>query len=232
MKNYLFELCAESVEAIAAGERGGADRAELCARLDVGGVTPEASLTAAAVAAVSIPVFVLIRPRAGDFVYSGAEFSQMRRQIEEAKQAGAGGVVLGVLRDDGSIDVERSRELVQWARPMAVTFHRAFDRTPDLSAALEAVIATGADFLLTSGGAADVLGGAETLAPLVRQAGERIRIMAGGGLRLGNLVEILERSGVHCLHGSLTHHGSEAGTLESNVGEAVGLMEGIFCCRS
>lgn len=229
MKTFLFELCAETLDSIEAGERGGADRAELCARLDIGGVTPSIDLTVAAVQAVSIPIFVLIRPRGGDFAYSRAEFSLMRRQIEDAKQAGASGVVLGVLHEDGHIDEARSRELVELARPMAVTFHRAFDHTPNLSAALETVIATGADFLLTSGGAPDVLAGAEALDPLVRQAGGRIRILGGGGLRLRNLVEILERSGVHGLHGSLSHQSEQGTTLEANVREAVELMESRFC---
>jgi copper homeostasis protein len=227
----MFELCAETLEAVEAGECGGADRAELCVRLEVGGLTPPLALTAAAVRAVSMPIFVLIRPREGDFVYSAAEFSLMKQQIEKTKQAGAGGVVLGVQRVDGRVDVERSRELVELARPMAVTFHRAFDRTPDLSEALEAVIATGADYLLTSGGAPQVLEGAEALAQLVRQAGERIRILAGGGLRLENLAEIVERSGVQCLHGSLSHHAEDGATLEARVRKAVGVMESIFCCQ-
>ena len=128
----------------------------------------------------------------------------MQRQVEQAKQAGAAGVVLGLLRPDCRVEVERSRALVELAHPMKVTFHRAFDTTLDLSEALEAVIETGADCLLTSGGRPDVLTGAEAIRQLRAQAGERLSVMAGGGLRLGNLVEVVQRTGVSLLHGSLT----------------------------
>jgi len=151
MKTYLFELCAESVQAAQAAELGGADRIELCSQLSIGGVTPSEELIAAVIRAVSIPVHVLIRPRGGDFVYSPAEFDQMRRQIDHVKQAGAAGIAIGVLLPDGNVDLERSRELVRHARPLSVTFHRAFDETANLTGALESVIQTGADCLLTSG---------------------------------------------------------------------------------
>jgi copper homeostasis protein len=204
MKNFLFELCAESVEAARAGEFGGADRIELCSHLSVGGVTPDLSLIAATTRALSIPVHILIRPRSGDFVFSSEEFELMKDQIQQAKQAGAGGVAVGVLRLDGSVDIERSRELVNFSRPLNVTFHRAFDETVDLSEALEAVIETGADCLLTSGGATDVLAGADSIARLHMQAGDRVEIMAAGGLNLFNLVEVVQRTGVSNVHGSLT----------------------------
>jgi copper homeostasis protein len=172
--------------------------------LSIGGVTPDADLIAAAVQALSIPVHILIRPRGGDFVFSAAEFAQMRHQIEQAKRVGSAGVAIGMLLPDGRVDVERSRELVRLARPMSVTFHRAFDETADLSQALEDVIQTGADCLLTSGGAADVLAGADSIARLYRHARERLEIMAGGGLKLANLAEVVRRTGVSYLHGSLT----------------------------
>jgi copper homeostasis protein len=167
-------------------------------------------------------------------VYSAAEFEQIKQQIEWVKEAGAAGVVLGVLRADGHVDVPRSHELVALARPMKVSFHRAFDETRDKAEALEAVIATGADCLLTSGGAPDVLTGAEELGRLVHQAGERIQIMAGGGLRLTNIVEVLDRSGVPCLHGSLTERGTDrenvngddTAILEADVRTMVGLLRG------
>jgi copper homeostasis protein len=211
MKNFLFELCAESVEAAQAAESGGADRIELCSQLSIGGVTPEIDLIAAAIRALSIPVHVLIRPRGGDFVYSPAEFSLMQRQIEQALRAGAAGIAVGVLLQDGRVDLQRSRELVELGRPMSVTFHRAFDETEDLTEALEAVIQTGADCLLTSGGAPDVLTGAESIARLHTQAGERLNIMAGGGLKLANLAEVVRRTGVSYLHGSLTRKQSDSG---------------------
>ena len=177
---------------------------ELCVELEIGGVTPPEALVREVLGAVTFPVNVLIRPRGGDFVYSDAEFAQLQREIAWVKAAGAAGVALGVLQADGRVDVPRTRELVKLARPMAVTFHRAIDETPDISEALEAVIAAGADCVLTSGGAPDVLTGADQLAALVRQARGRIEIMAGGGLKLDTLPELVERTGVGWVHGSLT----------------------------
>lgn len=224
MKNYLFELCAESVQAAQAAELGGADRIELCSHLSIGGVTPGEELISAVIRAVAIPVHVLIRPRGGDFVYSPAEFDQMRRQIEYGEQAGAAGIAIGLLLPDGSVDVERSRELVRLARPLSVTFHRAFDESANLSDAMESVIQTGADCLLTSGGAPDVLSGADSIARLRRQAAGRLEIMAGGGLRLANLAEVVRRTGVSYLHGSLTRR--NATSLQSEIGEANGKQAG------
>jgi copper homeostasis protein len=216
MKTFLFEVCAESVEAAQAAEAGGADRIELCSQLPIGGITPGIELTTAAVRAVSIPIHVLIRPRGGDFVFSADEFNLMRRQIELAKQAGAAGVAVGVLLRDGRVDIERTRELVKLGRPMSVTFHRAFDEATDLAESLDAVIETGADCLLTSGGAQDVLAGAESIGQLRRQAGERLAVMAGGGLRLNNLLEVVRRTGVSHLHGSLTRPRETHSTTEAS----------------
>jgi copper homeostasis protein len=230
MKTFLFELCAGSLEAAQVAESAGADQVELCSDLDIGGVTPAVEVMTAAIEALSIPVHVLIRARGGDFVFTAGEFARMQRQIEQAQKAGASGVAVGVLLPDGRVDVERSRALVELAHPLSVTFHRAFDETVDLTEALEAVIDTGADCLLTSGGAPDVLSGADSIARLVRQAGARIPIMAGGGLRLTNLVEVLRRTGVSYLHGSLTRRSnghaplSHAGVLEEDVKEALRLM--------
>ena len=196
----------------------------------MGGVTPSSNLVEATLASVSIPVHVLIRPRAGDFVYTAEGFAIMQRQIDAVKTAGAHGVALGVLLSDGSVDVKRSRELAELARPMRVTFHRAFDVTRDVSEALEAVVATGADLLLTSGGAANVEAGAESLARLRQQSGNRIEIMAGGGLRLGNLRDVVSRTGVSAVHGSLSApvasngHAHSEDPLEANVREAVRLL--------
>jgi len=139
-KAFLFELCADSLEAAKVAQAGGADRLELCEDLAISGVTPSESLLAATLGAVSIPVHVLIRPRGGDFVYSDAEFELMRGQIEEARSAGAAGVAVGVLLPTGRVDVERTRELVELARPMNVTFHRAFDETANLDLAVPAIV--------------------------------------------------------------------------------------------
>lgn len=234
MTTLFFELCAESIEAATAAQAGGADRIELCSRLAESGVTPEPALTAASVAAISIPVYVLIRPRTGDFVFTAQEFDLMRRQIEEAKTAGASGVATGVLLPDGRVDVERTRALIEWARPMKVTFHRAFDETPDLCEALESVIETGADSLLTSGGAAEVLHGADCIGSLLRLAAGRIHIIAGGGLRLATLAQVVRRSGNLSLHGSLTrkngHRTPQAAQalLEADVREALRMLRHEF----
>ena len=229
-KPFLFELCADSLEAAKTAQAGGADRLELCEDLAISGVTPSNPLLAATLEAVSIPVHVLIRPRGGDFVYSDAEFSLMRSQIEDAKAAGAAGVAVGVLLPNGGVDVERTRELVELARPLNVTFHRAFDEAANLEEALEDVIRTGADCLLTSGGAANVLEGAEQIGRLQAQAGDRLELMAGGGLKLNNLSEVVRRSKLTCLHGSLSRTRSSNGRAgksvsEEDVREAIRLLQ-------
>ncbi len=227
--SVFFEVCVESLHAARAAESGGADRIELCSQLECGGVTPSPALMTKVIAAVSIPVYVLVRPRAGDFVFTSAEYDQIRCQVQMARDAGARGVALGVLNAGGHVDVERTHALVELARPMGVTFHRAFDETRDLSQALEDVIASGADSLLTSGGAPDVLSGAESIGALVEQAGDRIQIIAGGGLRLSSLLELVSRSGVFSLHGSLTHEhhfgdGDDPRALKDSVRRALCLL--------
>jgi len=231
MKTFLFELCGESLEAALRAESGGADRIELCAELRIGGVTPDFGLVRTIVGALTIPVYVLIRPRAGDFVLRTGEFALMQTQVEQAKQAGAHGVVLGILLPDGRVDLENTRALVELARPMAVTFHRAFDHTPDLSEALEAVIQTGAECLLTSGGAPDVRAGADAIAQISKQASGRIQVMAGGGLWLTDLAEILQRTGVSYLHGSLIRKvpgRPNPEVQEADIREAVQLIRAVF----
>lgn len=234
MTNPLFfEACVESLQAARAAEFGGADSIELCSGLDVGGITPSPAPMITAIAAVSIPVHILIRPRPGDFVYSAKEYEEMRRQIDTAREAGAAGVALGVLTATERVDVERTQALIEYARPMQVTFHRAFDEAADLGQALEDAIEAGADSLLTSGGARDVLAGARSIAELAQQAGDRIRIIAGGGLRLSNLPEVVRRSGVYALHGSLTResHGTngepDARLLERSVRDAIRMLRDL-----
>jgi copper homeostasis protein len=181
MKVPLFELCVTTLEAARAAESGGADRIELCSQLSIGGVSPDLDLMIETIETLSIPVFVLIRPRAGDFAFSPTEFGEIKRQIEQAKAAGAAGVAIGVLHPDGRVNVEKTRELVELARPMKVTFHRAFDDTPDIGETLEDVIRCGVDCLLTSGGEADVLTGATSIAEVRKLAAGRLDVMAGVG---------------------------------------------------
>lgn len=200
----LVEACVDSVESALAAERGGAGRLELYDALFDGGTTPSAGMIAAVRERVTIPVFVIVRPRGGGFVYSDAELDVMRRDIVAARGLGADGVVIGVLRPDGTVDVERTRSLVDAAADIPVTFHRAFDFAPDLARALEDVIASGVARVLTSGGARTARDGVAVLSSLVRHAGDRLVVMAGGGVREENVREIVDATGVREVHVRLT----------------------------
>jgi len=202
--SVLVEACVDSVVSSIAAERGGARRLELCDALFDGGTTPSAGMIAACREAVSIPVFVMIRPRGGGFVYSEAECDVMRRDVIVARELGADGVVIGGLRRDGTIDVELVRLLVDAARGLPVTFHRAFDLTPDLAASLESLAESGVQRALTSGGAPTAAEGVSVLAELVRQAGSRFVVLAGGGVREENVRSLVAVSGVREVHVRLT----------------------------
>lgn len=188
-----------------AAERGGARRLELCDALFDGGTTPSAGMIAACRERVSIPVFVIIRPRGGGFVYSDDELDVMRRDIVAARGLGADGVVIGALRPDATVHNEHTRSLVDVAGDMPVTFHRAFDFVPDLGSALEVLIGAGIARILSSGGAPTAREGVPALASLVRQAGDRLVVMAGGGVREENVGEIVGTAGVREVHVRLTH---------------------------
>jgi copper homeostasis protein len=190
----LFEACVDSVDAAVAAERGGADRVELCSALLEGGLTPSAGTVALARARLAIKLHVMIRPRGGDFLYTPSELDVMRRDIQLSKDLGADGVVFGMLTREGDIDRDRTRELVLLARPMAVTFHRAFDMARDADASLEALIALGVDRVLTSGQEATAFEGAGRIAELVTQAAGRIVVMPGGGLHERTIEPVLRRT--------------------------------------
>lgn len=194
-----IEVCAYSLESCQNAQRAGAARVELCGGLGEGGTTPSAGLIAAVRENIQIDLYVMIRPRGGDFVYEESEIDVMRRDIAIAKSLGANGVVLGVLLPSGGVDLPRTRSLVQHAQPLGVTFHRAFDLTPDPLAALEAIIEAGCERILTSGQKSTAPQGSELLAELVKQANGRIEIMAGGGVLAANALE-LAATGVDTLH--------------------------------
>lgn len=197
----LLEIAAGSLASALAAQEGGADRVELCSSLAEGGITPSYGMLAVVRERVRIPMYVLVRSRAGDFLYDDADFEMMRRDIETCVALGYEGVVIGALDADGNVD-PRCRELVSAAGNVGVTFHRAIDASVDLSRSLEAIVALGCERVLTSGGCASALTGAQVIADLVKQAGDRIAVMAGAGIRSGNLAEVAQLTGAHEFHGS------------------------------
>jgi copper homeostasis protein len=197
-----LEICIDSLESAIAAERGGAQRVELSSDLLEGGITPGAGLIASVRRHIRIGLWVMIRPRGSDFCYTDLEFEVMQEEIRHARTLGADGIVLGLLDHDACIDVPRTRQLVELARPLPVTFHRAIDMTPDLSAALEDVIATGASRILTSGGAPDATTGLRQIARMVEIASGRIVIMPGGGVSPETVEAIAKGTGATEFHSS------------------------------
>jgi copper homeostasis protein len=196
----VVEVCVDSIASAVAAERGGAARVELCGSLFEGGITPSAGLIEVTRAAVSVDLHVMIRPRGGDFSYDSDEFEIMRRDIALAKRLGANGVVFGILDVNGNVDVTRTRQLADEARPLAVTFHRAFDMTADLFRALDDVGAAGVDRVLTSGGEPTALQGRATILQLVEKAQRRIVIMPGSGIKPENARTLVKHTGATEIH--------------------------------
>ena len=201
MKFELEVIAFDAVSCQLAAENG-ADRIELCANPHEGGTTPSYGMMKAARKSTHIQVFPIIRPRGGDFLYTKEEFEVMKDDIKAAQDIGCEGVVIGILSDDGTIDIERCQELVSLAGCMEVTFHRAFDRVKDPLLSLEQIIAIGCKRILSSGLFPTAIEGISVLRALVTQADGRIKIMPGSGVRSNNIVQLANDTGAICFHSS------------------------------
>ena len=212
----IVEVCANSRQSAVNAVAGGARRIELCRQLELGGTTPTEDDIRYCVHELKLRTHVLVRPRAGDFVYTDAEFEQICREVEMCRQCGAHAVVVGFLTPDGMIDEERTRHVVQLAAPMEVTFHRAFDEMcQDPHEALEAIIRCGCHRLLTSGCQPNAEEGIPILRQLVSQASGRITILAGAGITPANARRIVHETDVTEIHGSCKHTLPD-GTIETD----------------
>ena len=196
-----MEVCVDSIESAVNAERGGACRVELCSNLVEGGTTPSLGMLRVMKKTVKMPIFVMIRPRGGDFLYSEDEFHVMKEDLQIMKQNGANGIVFGILTPNGEIDVKRSKALIDLARPLPVTFHRAFDMSRDPESSLQALIGLGVERVLTSGCSTSALEGLPLLNKLVEKGRGKIVVVPGGGVTEGNVGRILEGCGAaefHC----------------------------------
>lgn len=208
------EVCANSVQSAIAAQKGGAIRVELCSNLNDGGTTPAKSQIEMSRENLSIALNVIVRPRGGDFLYDDLDFETMKRDIVLCGEIGCDGVVFGILSADGNVDITRNQILVDLAKRynLSVTFHRAFDRVVNLEKALDDVIKIGCDRILTSGGRNTAFEGRENLAKLVQIAQQRIAIMAGAGVNINNVVDLIRTTGVKEIHG--TFHSLQEGKMK------------------
>jgi copper homeostasis protein len=200
MARVLLEICCGSIDDAIEAEKGGADRVELCSALFLGGLTPSVGTIQEAKRRLKIPVVVMVRPRGGGFAYSEAEMASMERDAEAAVEAGADGVVFGILQADGRIDVSRCRRIRELIGKRQAVFHRAFDVTPDPFEALEQLVDLGITRVLTSGQKDSVPEGVELIKQLIERAGGRIEILPGGGIQTWNVKEMIERTGCRQVH--------------------------------
>lgn len=199
----LVEACCDSVQTARIAQQHGAGRIELCGPGD-GGTSPSLGLIVRCRDEITIPLHIMIRPHTSSFVYDEDDMDVMCNDIVSAKALGVNGIVLGPLQGDHTVDTHRLAEFVALARPMKVTFHRAFDRTPDALTALDALLSLGVDYILTAGHASTALDGAPTLQALQTRAGEQLTVMAGGNVRAGNVRRIIEQSNVREVHARAT----------------------------
>lgn len=203
-KGTLVEVAVDAVAGARIAAAAGADRLELCSSLQEGGLTPSLGLLQAVLEAVTVPIFAMVRPRAGDFLYDDDEFDVMRRDVRALREAGAHGLVCGILTADGCIDELRMAELCRLAAPLPVTCHRAFDLTADPFAALDALLRLGIARVLTSGAARSANEGSATIQALVARARGRITVMAGAGVRDDHASALVARTGCAEVHLSAT----------------------------
>lgn len=213
----IIEVCANSFQSALNATKAGADRIELCAELAVGGITPSHGLIQKVVEELSIKVNVLIRPRSGDFTFSDAEFDVMKRDVLYCKEMGCNGIVSGVLNKDNTIDIERTKELVEVAKPLSFTFHRAFDWVVHPQRAIEELIQLGVSRVLTSGQEPSAINGIELLTALKNKVGDKIIIMPGGGINKNNILQF-KNAGFKEIHFSATklHKTIEAPKVSMN----------------
>jgi copper homeostasis protein len=238
-RSPVLEIAANSLASALAAQEGGANRIELCAALEVGGLTPSYAQIALTRERVRIPIYVLIRPRTGDFVYSDGEFETMQRDIEACVSLGCEGIVIGALDESGAVDAKRCRALIAAAGGRGVTFHRAFDMSRDPETALEHIIALRCERVLTSGAQADAFAGASLIATLVAQAAGRISVMPGAGVNAQNIASLRALTGAREFHASAkrelpsrmrggnTLPGMTAGEILSDVGQVRALVAAL-----
>ena len=223
MNQPLIEGCVDSYASATAAAAGGADRLELCANLAIGGTTPSPALFKQVQRDCAVKINVLIRPRFGDFLYSQPEMEEMCTEVQAFRTMGANGVVIGALTPEGMLDTDKMRRLMDCAGEMEVTLHRAFDMTRDPLETLETAIALGCRTILTSGQEKDALAGAKTLGALRQKAAGRVAIMAGCGVRAGNIRDIHDQTGVHVFHTSGRRGPVESGMVYRKAAVSMGL---------
>ena len=212
-----LEICIDGIVSALAAKSGGADRIEVCGALSIGGITPSYGLVEQCVALGSVEVMMMIRPHAGGFCYGGVEVDTMLGDIGAAKRLGAQGVVFGALRSNRRIDRELCRRLIDAARPLSVTFHRAFDLTADPGEALDTLLELKVDRLLTSGQAASAMAGSDLIRELVRHAGSNLSVMAGAGIRPKNVSKLIRATGVLEIHASASEAVAEENSSTAGV---------------
>ena len=212
-----IEIACFNLESTLIAQNAGADRVELCADMSVGGITPTIEIIQQVREHLTIDLYVMIRPRGGNFVYSDSEFEKMKFEIETIKKLGINGFVFGILKEDRTINIEQNKALIDIAKPFPCTFHRAFDEVLDYEQALENLISCGFSTILTSGTFPNVMKGKEVLEQLVIQANNRIEIMPGGGLRSTNISALDEMVNINWFHSSAITDGSEIASLEEIV---------------